>query len=294
MKGKVFLLRAFLFVAFCLAGCDSDGSEPSDPGDTTPPTVAVTAPQAGTEVAEVLVITVDAFDNEGVERIELWVGGSLEGIDRDSPWEFDWNTRAVDNGARTFIVKAFDAAGNEAETQPIDIEVSNVATVTFIGGAESRVAVTLSGGTPGFSLRRGERLIYSDPEQDSLSYEAVTGGFFPSRVEVGWAGVLDLRDGRNRDLRFDVSPSYALFALDNNSTQEEVFTLVFEYANGEEVSVFTSVPTGERVEMGYIPTDSLVEVHNYSYLGQTTWGAGTDFTLSSRVNQIVTLTYPRP
>ena len=43
--------------------------------DTTPPTVTITSPQNNASVYEMVTITCMSSDNEGVEKVELWVDG---------------------------------------------------------------------------------------------------------------------------------------------------------------------------------------------------------------------------
>ena len=63
--------------------------------DTTPPTITITSPQNNTSVSDLVTITCMSSDNEGVEKVELWVNGVSTGITDDTePYSFDWNTVA--------------------------------------------------------------------------------------------------------------------------------------------------------------------------------------------------------
>ncbi|MBN1203581.1 MAG: S8 family serine peptidase, partial [Myxococcaceae bacterium] len=81
--------------------------------DTTPPTVAFSAPAEGATVSGTSVtMSATATDNVRVLRVEFYEGTTLLATDTASPYSFTWNTRTSPNGLRTLTAKAFDLAGN--------------------------------------------------------------------------------------------------------------------------------------------------------------------------------------
>src|SRR5437764_10211696 len=84
------------------------------PSDTTPPTVSITSPVAGSTVSGIVAVAVSAADNVGVTRVELRANTALVGTKTTSPYQFNWDSAAVANGAVTLMASAFDAAGNTA------------------------------------------------------------------------------------------------------------------------------------------------------------------------------------
>ena len=73
---KTLLLIIPLF--FLFVGCE----ETTEP-DTEKPTVTITSPQSGSTVSEVVSVTCMSSDNEGVEKVELWVNGVSTGVSDD-------------------------------------------------------------------------------------------------------------------------------------------------------------------------------------------------------------------
>ncbi len=95
-------------------------------GDTTPPTVTITFPQNNTTVFELVSITCISSDNEGVEKVELWLDGVSTGMtDEIEPYSFKWNTNDVDNGNYTITIRSYDTSGNTTDSQPIILSVDN-------------------------------------------------------------------------------------------------------------------------------------------------------------------------
>ena len=100
--------------------------EPTEP-DTTPPIVTIKYPQSGSTVSEVVSITCISTDNEGVEKVELWVDGiSTNVIDDTEPYSLDWNTMTYEDGSsHTIIVKSYDVNDNKTDSDPITLTVDN-------------------------------------------------------------------------------------------------------------------------------------------------------------------------
>jgi len=82
--------------------------------DTMLPTVSITSPVNGATVSCVINVNVDATDNVGVDRVELYVGLVKKGTDTSVPYSFQLDTTAM-SGSRTLKAKALDAAGNSKE-----------------------------------------------------------------------------------------------------------------------------------------------------------------------------------
>ncbi len=101
--------------------------------DGAAPTVAITQPAdnssfvRGTKIA----ITVSATDAgtggaaaSGVARVALYIDGSLQATDRNSPWTFTWTPRKGDVGTHVLTAVATDAAGNAATSAPITVRLT--------------------------------------------------------------------------------------------------------------------------------------------------------------------------
>lgn len=92
--------------------------------DTIPPSVSITAPSNGAVVSGTKAVTVrmNAGDNVGVSRVELWVNGAKIGQDTSSPYSVRWNIRNLAPGTYIHRAKAFDLSGNLADSSPISVE----------------------------------------------------------------------------------------------------------------------------------------------------------------------------
>ena len=118
---KLYPLLSVLFLIYW--GCEEEQPEEVD---TTPPTVTVTFPQNNSSVFEIVSITCISSDNEGVEKVELWVNGVTTGLtDNSEPYSFDWNTTLVDNGNYTITIRSYDTSDNTTDSEPIVLTVDN-------------------------------------------------------------------------------------------------------------------------------------------------------------------------
>lgn len=82
--------------------------------DDVPPSITLTAPVPGPVFGDV-VVSADASDNVGVDRVELYVDGVLASTDTESPWVFDVGALALPDGPHFFIVRAVDGVGLMAQ-----------------------------------------------------------------------------------------------------------------------------------------------------------------------------------
>ena len=92
------------------------------PGETTPPTVSMTAPAVGATVAGAFDVAAEAADNYIVVKVELSVDGVVKQEDATPPFEFPL-PRNLALGAHELTVTATDPAGNHAsDTRTITVE----------------------------------------------------------------------------------------------------------------------------------------------------------------------------
>jgi Big-like domain-containing protein len=97
-------------------------------GDAIAPTVAITAPPAGT-VSGTVSIVATAFDAVGVAGVRFFVDGTPLGVeDTAAPYQVSWDTTLVADGAHALTATARDAAGNVGTAAPVSANVSNVVT----------------------------------------------------------------------------------------------------------------------------------------------------------------------
>jgi concanavalin A-like lectin/glucanase superfamily protein/Big-like domain-containing protein len=101
---------------------------PSSGGDTTAPTITLTAPSAGT-VSGTVTVSASASDTVGVVGVQFRLqGANLGAEDTTNPYSTSWNTTTVPNGSYTLTAIARDAAGNTTTSAPRTVTVSNTST----------------------------------------------------------------------------------------------------------------------------------------------------------------------
>jgi hypothetical protein len=129
---KLYPLLSVLFLIYW--GCE-EPKEEEVVVDTTPPTVTITSPQDGSTVSDSITITCISSDDEGVEKVELWVNGVTTGVTDDTePYSFDWNTTTLEDGSFTIIVRSYDLSGNTTDSEPIILTVHNTPTEVTLWG----------------------------------------------------------------------------------------------------------------------------------------------------------------
>jgi hypothetical protein len=98
--------------------------------DTTPPTVSITSPHGYEHVYEIVTISCTLSDNEGVEKVELWVNGVTTGLtDNTEPYSFEWNTMTLEDGNYTIIIRSYDTSENTTDSEPVVLTVDNTLSI---------------------------------------------------------------------------------------------------------------------------------------------------------------------
>ena len=92
--------------------------------DTEAPNVSIVDPLGGATVQDLVPIDIQAIDNVGVARAELWVNNTSVAVDSSAPFAFTWDSKGAQNGAASLTVRAYDAANNMA-TSSIEVSVNN-------------------------------------------------------------------------------------------------------------------------------------------------------------------------
>jgi len=211
---KLYLLLPILFLIYW--GCD-DKEE-----DTTPPTVSITFSPINS-VSEIVSITCISTDNEGVEKVELWVNGVSTGVsDNSEPYSLDWNTTTYKDDSYVITVRSYDTSGNTTDSDPITLTVDNSGSyptpvemypISFqVGSFTISWSQNNDNDFSSYELYEsmsenmsGETLVYETDERTDTSF-VVTGisegeiRYYQVNVEDLWGfkSVSNIKDSRNR------------------------------------------------------------------------------------------------
>jgi PKD repeat protein len=162
------------------------------PGDTTAPTVTMTAPTPGT-VTGTVTVSANASDNVGIVGVQFLLNGAPLGAeDTSAPYSINWNTTGTANGGPYQVsARARDAANNQTTATAVSVTVNNpvtglVAAYAFNEGSgtttqsPSGLNGTISGATWSTQGKFG----------NALSFDGVNDS-----VTVADANALDLTTG---------------------------------------------------------------------------------------------------
>jgi glucose/arabinose dehydrogenase/PKD repeat protein len=116
------------------AATGSDNTVTFDaPTDTTPPTVSITAPAAGSTVSGTVTVTANGSDNVGVTGVQFLVdGANLGAEDGAAPYGTSWDSTTVADGSHTLLARARDAAGNVTTSSSVTVTVDNAQTAGLV------------------------------------------------------------------------------------------------------------------------------------------------------------------
>jgi VCBS repeat-containing protein len=228
------------------------------PADTTPPTVALTAPAAGT-VSGNVTLSANATDSGGVAGVQFLLGGVPIGAeDTSAPFGIVWNSTGVANGGPYLLsARARDAAGNQATSAAVAVTVSNgavpglVAAYNFNEG--SGTTLTDRSGRGHTGAISGAAWSTQGKFGGALSFDGVNDW-----VTINDTAALDLTTGMT--LEAWVLPS----TLSGWRT-----VLLKERSGGLVYSLYTS-GDGTRPS-GYVATPGEVGVVGPSSVSTTTW-----------------------
>jgi hypothetical protein len=96
--------------------------------ETTPPTVALSVPGAGSPYTtpQMVGITATAVDNVGITKVRFTLNGATvyEDTTARSSYSYSWPITTANNGDNRWSFTAFDAAGNSATTETVAVTVN--------------------------------------------------------------------------------------------------------------------------------------------------------------------------
>lgn len=136
-----------------LGACDSAGSN-------LPPTVALTAPTAGSSFTSGnnVSLTANASDSDGsVSKVEFFIDGQLFATDTSAPYSASWP--AV-NGNHTVYAKAFDDKAASSQSSTVAFSVSG-------GSSNQKPTVSVTAPVNNASFNVGEVVLFSANAADS-------------------------------------------------------------------------------------------------------------------------------
>ena len=95
-------------------------------GDTTPPTVSITAPVNGATVSGTVTVSANAADDVAVASVQFQLDGSnLGAAVSAAPYSISWDTTTATTGNHTLTAIATDTSGNAATSTGVTVTVNN-------------------------------------------------------------------------------------------------------------------------------------------------------------------------
>src|SRR5207247_8659714 len=80
--------------------------------------------------AQTVTINASASDNVGVTKVEFYDGATLKATATTAPYSYAWAITSANNGTHSWTAKAYDAAGNVANSAAASFTVNIAASDT--------------------------------------------------------------------------------------------------------------------------------------------------------------------
>ncbi|MFC5847363.1 Ig-like domain-containing protein [Deinococcus petrolearius] len=196
------------------------------PGDTTAPTVSLSAAQSGTAVT----LSAAASDDVGVSRVAFYRGTTLISTDTDAPYSAGLTVGSADNGAVSFTARAYDAAGNAgAGSAALNVYVAPPATPapTPTPGKTLHQGVWSWSAADSAGRVVGEGTLTLDGEVDLGTGKLATGTYRTAAgTQSGYAGLGPLLAAGHLDvaLSYSADPASSLIYLTASDSDGQLET----------------------------------------------------------------------
>src|SRR5262245_34102936 len=148
------------------------------PPDTTPPSVALISPLAGTTVSSTITVSASASDNVGVANVQFLLdGAALGAMVSASPYAIIWDTSGATPGSHVLQARATDFSGNSTTSDPVSVTVA--ATTPAIVGQWAAPVTWPIVAIHASLLRTGEVLAWDGQSSggDARLWNSTTGVF---------------------------------------------------------------------------------------------------------------------
>jgi hypothetical protein len=122
--------RFSLITAVCLTLCFACSDDGDEVDDLQNPAVTIDNVTLFQALSGTFDVQVTATDDVGVDYVDLLVDGELAASGVEAPFTISWDTTAGASGVVSIAARVTDGAGKTAETEPIQVVVTN-------GGEES-------------------------------------------------------------------------------------------------------------------------------------------------------------
>jgi hypothetical protein len=206
---------------------DTAGQSTSDSNavtvDNNPPTVEVTSPAAGANVAGTVTLQASAADAVGVASVRFLVDGALVATDTNGAngWSAAWDSTTVPDGAHSITAVARDGAGHEGTSAAVGVAVDNPDIVILnvpirVGGDDADEAAGV--------VRRTRGDVELGMDKEGTSFVATTVG-------LRFAG-LAIPQGA------EITSAYVQFTVDERAKGES--SLVVRGQQADSAPAFTS------------------------------------------------------
>ncbi len=238
--------------------------------DTTPPTVSITQPTAGSTVGGTVTIGANAADENGgsgLSKVEFYINGTLRGTDTAPPYTYTWDTSGITTGNYTLTARAYDSASpqNSTLSPSVSVTVDNsdrqAPTVPGNVRVTSRTqrnislawnASTDNVGVTGYRIRRNGTVIatvtsltYNDTNVTAgTSYNYTVSAVDANNNASAQSSTLTAKTLRNGDANgddkvniFDVSILLSHYNKTNNSS-DWANARVADMNNNNEIDIF--------------------------------------------------------
>jgi hypothetical protein len=114
--------------------------------DLTPPTVALTSPQAGATLTGFFALGATASDDRGtVSQVSYYLDGVFMASVSAAPYAYNYNSRYKPNGPHTLTATARDPAGNVGTSSSITVTFDNDLTAPTTAITAPAAGATVSG-----------------------------------------------------------------------------------------------------------------------------------------------------
>ena len=122
--------RLSIFYIILYLSVFNSGCEKSTDPDNTSPSIVILQPIPGSTLTGPTSIVVAASDDEGISEIQIFVDDERIGILKNSDQIFKWNVGYwADGQNHTLLAIAKDKSGNEGQSNPVTVTVSETAII---------------------------------------------------------------------------------------------------------------------------------------------------------------------